>query len=91
MLDVLIDIIAKCICNMREYTKAFNVMLELNERTAELMKVLGENAMRTEEESLCSHINEGFKQVIKLSEGLIDSKKVQFLMEANAIYQPSSH
>lgn len=88
MLAVVKDVVAKCMNNMREFTKAFNVMLGLSERMKELLKIVKENTMGLGEESLCEHINEGFKQVAKLSENLIDSKKVQFLMEANAIYKP---
>ncbi len=83
------DILCKCICNVNEFTKAFNIMVGLQEKMGRAMEIIenDEKCVGAETKSLSGQLEEEFSQINKLMGDLAASKKSQFLKESNTYYQ----
>ncbi len=86
------DILCKCICNVNEFTKAFNIMLGLHGKMGNVLGIIqdGDKWAGAEGRSLGGQLKDEFAQINKLMGDLASSKKSQFLSESNMYYHMSS-
>jgi len=88
-LEVVAGVIAKCLYNVTEFTKAFNVMLGLHNQLENTLKILedGDQIINSESRPIGATLSEHFTTINKLMGDLKTSKKTQFLKEANEYHR----
>lgn len=74
--------------NVAEFTKAFNIMISLHGKMKKALDIIddGSDKIGLYEDSTTGIISEEFKQIVKVTSDLINSRRVQFFTESNMIY-----
>ena len=87
---MIIKIISKCLCNAMEFTKAFNLMLALHGKISKLMNIIkeGTDKIGLEDVMIGTKLSTEFELIMKDFLHLVNSRKTQFIFEANEIYKP---
>jgi len=76
-------IIGKCISNMSEFTKAYNIILKLREEIKFSLEVVKKD--KTQEDL---KMEDRLGEIMTLMSTLIKSRRTQFLNESKGVYYP---
>jgi len=81
-------IIARCLKNMNDFTKAYNMLSSLRTKINNAIKVIKDYDRLTyfEESHIGDQIKNELSKIIKFTSELFNSKKLQFFAESNGVY-----
>lgn len=81
-------ILANCLKNINDFTKAYNILFSLRSKLDNAIKVIKDYDKLTyfEESHIADAIGQELTKIIALTGELLDSKKLQFLAESNGVY-----
>jgi len=77
--------IAKCVGNTQEFTKAYNVMIGLRITMKKISQILSSELILSDE-SINAQIKDDFKEIIRITAELLNSRKLQFFNESKGVY-----
>ena len=79
------DVLGKCISNSAEFTKAFNIMISLNDSMKNSLKIIEETEIT--DEHIGNKLKNEFESILLSMSNLVTSRRSQFLDEAMGIYK----
>lgn len=87
--DIVAEIITKCISNVNSFNKSLNIMVGIHETMGNAMTILkttGDSTPEGETKSVGRQLNDEFTQINKLVQELVASRRSQFVIETSKHY-----